>query len=57
MDDYARARYKSNGKLTIIKFMIDGGMNPEMSKVDFIQDEDLNKSLKHLVSKHGPFTM
>jgi hypothetical protein len=35
--------------------MIDGGMNPEMSKVEFIQDEDLNKSLKHLVSTQNKF--
>ncbi|XP_063700596.1 protein seele [Culicoides brevitarsis] len=49
MDDYARARYKSNGKITVLKLVSEtGGMNPEMSKVDFVQDEDLNKSLKHL---------
>lgn len=51
MDDYARARYKTNGKITVLKLISEsGGMNPEMSKVDFVQDEDLNKSLKHLVS-------
>jgi len=48
MDDYAKARFKSNGKMTIMKLTTaDGGMNPEMSSVDFIQDGDLNKSLKH----------
>lgn len=51
MDDYARARYKTNNRLTVLKLISEtGGMNPEMSKVDFVQDEDLNKSLKHLVS-------
>ena len=51
MDDYAKARYKSSGKLTLLKMTTpDGGMNPEMSSVDFIQDGDLNKSLKHFVS-------
>uniref|UniRef100_A0A336MGW9 CSON000318 protein n=1 Tax=Culicoides sonorensis TaxID=179676 RepID=A0A336MGW9_CULSO len=49
MDDYARARYKSNGRLTVLKMITEGGaMNPDISKVDFVQDEDLNKSLKHL---------
>ncbi|CAL7936446.1 unnamed protein product [Xylocopa violacea] len=48
MSDYVRATYKSNGQLTILN-LIDpsGGMNPEISKVDVIQDEDLNKSLKY----------
>jgi len=48
MDDYARARFKKNGKLVILKLITDGGMNPLMSEVDFVQDADLNKSLKHL---------
>lgn len=47
MDDYAKAKYKSNGELTVLKMMIDNGMNPLMSEVDFVQDQDLNKSLKH----------
>ncbi|XP_031634090.1 protein seele [Contarinia nasturtii] len=48
MDDYAKARFKTNGTLTLIKMTTpDGGMNPNMSLVDFIQDGDLNKSLKH----------
>lgn len=51
MDDYAKARYKKNKKLTVLKFTTESGaMNPEMSAVDFIQDGDLNKSLKHFVS-------
>lgn len=50
MDDYVRARYKRNKQLTILKITSpSGGMNPEMSAVDFIQDGDLNKSLKHFV--------
>ncbi|XP_012253703.1 protein seele [Athalia rosae] len=47
LDDYVRARYKSTGELTILRIMSpDGGMNPDFSKVDIVQDEDLNKSLK-----------
>lgn len=54
MDDYVKAKYKTSKKLTIIKMMLEGGgMNPEMSAVEFIQDGDLNKSLKHFVSKTG----
>ncbi|XP_022900523.1 protein seele [Onthophagus taurus] len=48
MEDYVRATYKSNGKLTLLKMVLsDGSMNPDMSIVDFIQDDDLNKSLKY----------
>lgn len=48
MDDYAKAKYKSDGSLTVLKMMTEtGGMNPLMSEVDFVQDQDLNKSLKH----------
>ncbi|KAG5684581.1 hypothetical protein PVAND_013806 [Polypedilum vanderplanki] len=47
MDDYAKAKYKSSGKLVVLKMFVDGGMNPLMSEVDFVQDQDLNKSLKH----------
>lgn len=51
MEDYVRATYKSNGDLTIMKLMTESGhMNPEMSNVDIIQDDDLNKSLKYYVS-------
>lgn len=48
MDDYAKARYKKNGRPTVLKMMTEFGMNPEMSEVDFVQEGDLNKSLKHL---------
>lgn len=47
MDDYAKAKYKRNGRLTVLKMMSETGMNPLMSEVDFVQDQDLNKSLKH----------
>lgn len=47
MDDYAKAKYKSDGSLTVLKMMTATGMNPLMSEVDFVQDQDLNKSLKH----------
>lgn len=54
MDDYAKARYKSNKRLTVLKMTTaDGGMNPDMSSVDFIQDGDLNKSLKHYVGSQS----
>lgn len=50
MDDYAKARYKDTQQLTILKFIDDDGkMNPDVGMVDFIQDGDLNKSLKHFV--------
>lgn len=53
MSDYVRATYKTNGQLTILNLMSSSGvMNPEMSKVDLIQDNDLNKSLKYYVSTH-----
>ncbi|KXJ78464.1 hypothetical protein RP20_CCG004571 [Aedes albopictus] len=48
MDDYAKARYKKNGRPVVLKMMTEMGMNPEMSEVDFVQEGDLNKSLKHL---------
>lgn len=47
MDDYVKARFKKSKKLTVLKLMDDSGMNPLMSSVDFVQDGDLNKSLKH----------
>ncbi|KAK2579778.1 hypothetical protein KPH14_011113 [Odynerus spinipes] len=48
MSDYVRATYKTNGQLTILNLISpSGGMNPEMNKVDLIQDNDLNKSLKY----------
>ncbi|XP_055612629.1 protein seele-like [Uranotaenia lowii] len=48
MDDYAKARYKKTGRPTVLKMMTETGMNPDMSEVDFVQEGDLNKSLKHL---------
>lgn len=50
MDDYAKARHKETRELVVIKMMVDGGMNPMMSEVDFVYDGDLNKSLEHFVS-------
>lgn len=51
MDDYVRATWKSNGQLTLLRLMDkNGGMNPDMSHVDIIQDGDLNKSLKFYVN-------
>jgi protein canopy 1/2 len=47
MDDYAKALHKKTGKLVVLKMMTETGMNPLMSEVDFVQDQDLNKSLKH----------
>ncbi|XP_037827896.1 protein seele [Lucilia sericata] len=47
MEDYLRATHKKSGKFMLMKIMVDGKMNPESSNVDFIQDEDLNKSLGH----------
>lgn len=47
MDDYIRAFWKENGTLTLIS-MVDGiGM---FDKLDIVQDDDLNKSLKYYVS-------
>ncbi|XP_046420293.1 protein seele isoform X2 [Neodiprion fabricii] len=47
LDDYVRATYKSTGQLTLLRIMDPtGGMNPDISKVDIVQDGDLNKSLK-----------
>lgn len=47
MDDYIRAFWKSNSTLTLIS-MVDGlGM---FDKLDIVQDDDLNKSLKFYVS-------
>lgn len=48
MDDYAKARYKKNGRPIVMKMMTDGGMNPDMANVNFVQEGDLNKTLKHL---------
>lgn len=50
MVDYVRATYKSSGKLTLMKLMINNNLNPLMSEVDIVQDGDLNKSLEYYVS-------
>uniref|UniRef100_A0A0A1XHT4 Protein canopy homolog 2 n=1 Tax=Zeugodacus cucurbitae TaxID=28588 RepID=A0A0A1XHT4_ZEUCU len=47
MEDYVKATYKSNGKFTLLKMIVNDKMNPESSLVDFVQDGDLNKSLGH----------
>lgn len=47
MDDYVRATWKENGTLTLLKLIVDGQMNLDSSNVDFVQDDDLNKSLKY----------
>jgi len=46
-EDYAQAKYKSSGEPTIIRLMThEGNMNPLMSQVDIVPDEDLNTRLK-----------
>ncbi|XP_066262132.1 protein seele [Euwallacea similis] len=48
MDDYVRGLWKTNGTLTILKMVYaDGKMNPYMGEIEFVQDDDLNKSLKY----------
>lgn len=47
MDDYIRAFWKSNGTLTLISVVDGMGM---FDKLDIVQDDDLNKSLKYYVS-------
>ena len=47
MEDYVRVTYKQSGKLALLKMIVNGKMNSESSKVDFVQDGDLNKSLEH----------
>ncbi|XP_037716948.1 protein seele [Drosophila subpulchrella] len=51
MEDYLKATYKSNGKFTLLKMIVNGQMNPESSLVDFVQDGDLNKSLGHFCNE------
>ena len=51
MEDYAQATWKKSGKPTLIRMINpDGNMNPDFSKVDVVNDEDLNTSLKFHVS-------
>ena len=50
-EDYAQAKYKSSGEPTIIRLMThEGNMNPLMSQVDMVPDDDLNTRLKFYVS-------
>lgn len=51
MDEYVRVTWKSNGTLAIVRMIMpDSSMNPILSDVNFITDDDLNKSLKYYVS-------
>merc|ERR1712170_138350 len=46
-EEYAQAKWKSNGQPTIIRITNpDGNMNPEFGKVDIVPDEDLSTKLK-----------
>ena len=55
MEDYAQARWKKSKKPTLIRMVgPDGNMNPNFSKVDVMQDEDLNSQLKFQVSSTCP---
>jgi len=46
-EDYAQAKYKASGEATIIRLMThEGNMNPLMSQVDMVPDDDLNTKLK-----------
>jgi len=46
-EDYAQAKYKASGEPTIIRLMTpEGNMNPLMSQVDMVPDDDLNTKLK-----------
>lgn len=47
MDDYAKATHKKTGRFNLLKFMVNGEMHHDMASYDFVQDGDLNKSLKH----------
>lgn len=46
-EDYAQAKSKVSGEATIIRLMThEGNMNPRMSEVDMVPDDDLNTRLK-----------
>ena len=51
MDDYVKVTHKKTKKLNVVKLLDDGKMSPDISQYDFVQDGDLNKSLKHYVSQ------
>lgn len=47
MEDYVQATFKDSGKFTVLPLMLDDGtMNPQVSEVDMVKDNDLNKNLK-----------
>uniref|UniRef100_A0A1B6CCV6 DUF3456 domain-containing protein n=2 Tax=Clastoptera arizonana TaxID=38151 RepID=A0A1B6CCV6_9HEMI len=46
MEDWVKAKYKSNGQLVVFPLLIDDKMNPIMNEVDIIQDSNLNKNIK-----------
>lgn len=51
MDEYVRVTWKSNGTLALARMILpDQSMNPILSEVNFITDDDLNKSVKYYVS-------
>jgi hypothetical protein len=46
-EDYAQATTKGTGEPTLLRLMTHGGnMNPRMSEVDIVPDDDLNTRLK-----------
>lgn len=45
--DYSLANYKSSGRPTLLRFMIDGKMNPEMSMVDLVPNPETNDKLPY----------
>lgn len=47
LEDYAKVTYKKDGRLGVLKFAVDGALHPDISEVNFVEDGDLNKSLKH----------
>lgn len=50
-EDYAQAKWKSNGKPTIIRMVTpQGNMNPRFQEVEVVPDGDLNTRLKFYVS-------
>lgn len=49
-DDYGKAKWKANNTLTIISMIKNGEMNPDISEVNLVQDDDLNRTLKYYVS-------
>lgn len=46
MEEWVKAKYKSNGQLVILPIIINGQMNSLLSEVDVISDSNLNKDIK-----------